>query len=162
MIMASTEPEAASCTLRPDPQRPDMARAVAAVPWGELGELPAGWKGRRRALVLWDGDCGICARCVAWAYRRDRHQRFLFAPYQSVPSPQMGDALRADCERAMQLIDRDGRRRRAGRAAILVLQGLGFWFLAPLRFPPLVWATELGYRWVAANRSFLSRFLRDR
>ncbi len=36
-----------------------------------------------RLLVLYDGYCGLCNRAVRWFLRRDRHDRFRFAPASS-------------------------------------------------------------------------------
>jgi predicted DCC family thiol-disulfide oxidoreductase YuxK len=35
------------------------------------------------ALILYDGDCGLCARVVQFTLARDRHDRFRFAALQS-------------------------------------------------------------------------------
>lgn len=34
-------------------------------------------------LLLFDGRCGLCNRVVKFVLRRDRHDRFVFAPLQS-------------------------------------------------------------------------------
>jgi predicted DCC family thiol-disulfide oxidoreductase YuxK len=126
---------------------------------GELASLPQGWRGAERVLVLWDGDCGFCGRCVEWAKRRDGRGRLLFVPYQRVPDPPLGDALRSDCARAMQAIDTGGVLRRGGRGAVFCLEQLGWTWARPLRWPPLLWLTDLGYWLVARNRRLLSRLL---
>lgn len=36
-----------------------------------------------KALMLYDGLCGFCNRSVRWVIKRDRHDRFRFAPQQS-------------------------------------------------------------------------------
>jgi predicted DCC family thiol-disulfide oxidoreductase YuxK len=36
-----------------------------------------------RALLLFDGQCGFCHNSVRWVMRRDRNDRFRFAPQQS-------------------------------------------------------------------------------
>ena len=60
----------------------------------------------------------------------------------------------------MHVITRDGERLRAGRAALFVLERIGHRrFARVMRVPPLVWFVELGYRIVAGNRRFFSRFL---
>src|SRR5271169_3926402 len=35
------------------------------------------------ALMLYDGLCGFCNWSVRWVIKRDRHDRFRFAPQQS-------------------------------------------------------------------------------
>jgi predicted DCC family thiol-disulfide oxidoreductase YuxK len=72
----------------------------------------------------------------------------------------MTPALREACKRAVHVVTSGGQTLRGGRATLFVAEQLGHRRLARLlRVPPLVWAVELGYRVVAANRSFFSRFL---
>ena len=72
-------------------------------------------------------------------------------------TPQMYRA----CALAVHVVTADGRVLRAGRAGLFVLEQLGYprWLVRPLTWPPLVWLTELGYKLVATNRSFFSKFL---
>ncbi|MFN8454110.1 MAG: hypothetical protein U0401_05440 [Anaerolineae bacterium] len=55
----------------------------------------------------------------------------------------------------------DGRTLKAGRAAMFILEEIGYplWLIRPFTWPPLVWLTELGYWIVANNRPFFSKFL---
>ncbi len=77
-------------------------------------------------------------------------------PYQEAGlSPELARA----CARAVHVLHPDGRMERAGRAALTIFEGLGWWFLAPLRWPPFIWFVELGYQLVARNRPFFSRYL---
>lgn len=72
----------------------------------------------------------------------------------------MTDALAARCARAVHVLTADGRLLAGGRACVFVLGELGWPRLARiLDRPPLVWLVEGGYRVVAANRGFFSRFL---
>jgi predicted DCC family thiol-disulfide oxidoreductase YuxK len=141
--------------LRLDESTGDAARLLA----GSLAPLPQGWVGAQRVLVLWDGECGFCGRCVEWARRRDQRARLLFVAYQRVPDPPLREPLRADCARAMQAIRTDGSLLRGGRGAVYCLEQLGWWWVRPLRFAPLGWLTDLGYWLVARNRRLLSRLL---
>lgn len=59
----------------------------------------------------------------------------------------------------MHVVFPDGRVQRAGQASITILEGLGWWWVKPLRWPPMIWFVELGYWLVARNRMFFSRFL---
>jgi len=65
------------------------------------------------------------------------------------------------CQQAAHVITADGRVIKAGRAGMFLLEALGYprWLVRPFTWPPLVWLTELGYRLVANNRMFFSRFL---
>lgn len=40
---------------------------------------PIAWTG---PVLLFDGECGLCAACVRWMIRRDRAGRLRFAPLQ--------------------------------------------------------------------------------
>jgi len=112
------------------------------------------------ALLLWDGDCGLCRRSVVWAERRDTGHTFHAVPYQQAPSPPMTPELRLACARAVHLITPEGRMLRAGRACLWVLQKIGYPVLARvLAIPPLVWAVEVIYWLVARNRRLASRVL---
>jgi predicted DCC family thiol-disulfide oxidoreductase YuxK len=72
----------------------------------------------------------------------------------------MTPALYAACARAVHVVTADGSVLRAGRACLFVLEQLGWgWKARLLTLPPFLWAVELGYRIVAANRPFFSRFL---
>jgi hypothetical protein len=71
----------------------------------------------------------------------------------------MTPALYAACERAIQVVKADGTVLRAGRAALFVLEELGWgWWARLLALPPFVWLVELGYAFVAGHRAFFSRF----
>ncbi len=72
-------------------------------------------------------------------------------------TPQLLDA----CRQAVHVITRDGQIIRAGRAALFVLAEIGYprWLVRPLLWPPLIWIVEFGYKIVAKNRPFFSRFL---
>lgn len=39
--------------------------------------------GGRAHLLLYDGECGLCDRLTQFVLKRDRHDRFRFAPLQS-------------------------------------------------------------------------------
>jgi predicted DCC family thiol-disulfide oxidoreductase YuxK len=112
------------------------------------------------ALLLWDGDCGFCRRCAAWAERRDATHAFRAVPYQQAPSPPMTPELRQACARAVHLLTPEGKMLRAGRACLWVLERIGYPVLARvLALPPLVWVVEVGYWLVARNRRLASRVL---
>jgi predicted DCC family thiol-disulfide oxidoreductase YuxK len=73
----------------------------------------------------------------------------------------MTPPLVAACEQAVHVITADGRIIKAGRAVMFILEEIGYprWLIRPFTWPPLVWFTELGYRIVANNRPFFSKFL---
>lgn len=65
------------------------------------------------------------------------------------------------CRQAVHVITADGCIIKAGRAAMFVLEAIGYprWLVRPFTWPPLVWLTELGYWLVANHRPFFSKFL---
>ncbi len=111
-------------------------------------------------LVLYDGDCGLCKWLLAWLLRWDREGRLRPVALQR---PEAGDLL-ADLDPAERmaswhLVSPDGRRVSAG-AALPSLLGL----LPGGRLPAAVLGrfsrlTNAGYRWVAAHRAGISRFV---
>ena len=109
-----------------------------------------------RPLVIFDGDCAFCRRCIAWLERHDRRRSLDFAPFQDAL---ISDQLRAACQNAVHLCKSDGQILRAGRAVLFALRFTRWNRLARLlELPPLVWLVELGYCVVARNRPFFSRF----
>jgi predicted DCC family thiol-disulfide oxidoreductase YuxK len=124
------------------------------------GRGVAGADGGGKAWVLWDGECGFCRRCVAWAVRHDRANRLRPVPYQRAPSPPMTPRLRRACARAVHVVTPEGRVLRAGRA-VLYLVGVSGWpeVVWLLGLPPLIWLIEIAYRIVAENRPLFGRFL---
>ena len=110
-------------------------------------------------LILWDGECGFCRRCVGWVRSRDTRKRFADSPYQSAPTPPMTPELRAACENAVHVVKSNGEILRAARAALFVLGRIGYPVIARvLLTPPLIWFAEIGYRIVANHRDFFARF----
>ena len=72
----------------------------------------------------------------------------------------MTPALHAACEKAVHVVKADGTILRAGRAALFVLEHIGWRRLARLLvLPPFIWAVEIGYYIVANNRPLFARFL---
>ena len=54
-----------------------VAETAAVLPdEGRVGDLPAA------PLVLYDGDCGLCARSVRWILDHERDHQIVFAPLQ--------------------------------------------------------------------------------
>ena len=94
---------------------------------------------------------------------RDAAGRIRALPYQDAPFPPMTEALRARCQRAVQLVLPDGRILSAGRAVLGVLSLLGWRRrAAALSFPPLVWAVEGVYWFIARNRNWVGRIFTGR
>jgi len=69
------------------------------------------------------------------------------------------------CKKAMHLVTDDGEILRGGRAMMFVLERINWGYgILPgfLSLPPMIWFVELGYKIIAANRQFFSRFIFNR
>ena len=117
-------------------------------------------------LMIWDGDCAFCHRSVQLAQRLDHAQRFAYAPYQSAPQVfkrPMTPQLQRACERSLHIARADGRLLHGGGAVMFFLETttrhrlLKRLFRIARSFPCIVFI-EAGYKLVARNRSFFSRF----
>ncbi|MCA9858473.1 MAG: DUF393 domain-containing protein [Thermomicrobiales bacterium] len=105
--------------------------------------------------LLYDGDCDFCTEWAGWVALRDAEQRrFLITPWQSAPSPPMTPLLQVVSKKAAQVITDDGTRLSGGRAVLFVLRETEWHpnLIRLLEHRPFVWAIDLGYRLVAANR----------
>lgn len=108
-------------------------------------------------LVLWDGECGFCRRCVVWLRKHARGHSLEFCPYQEAD---LTPELRKACSQSIHVIKMDGEILKGGRAALFLgrftrwsrLARMGEW---PI-FLPFV---ELGYSIVAKNRPFFSKLV---
>jgi predicted DCC family thiol-disulfide oxidoreductase YuxK len=114
-------------------------------------------------LVLWDGDCGFCRRCVAYLMRRDQRHRFAAMPYQNAPDSLLSPRVRAACAHSVHLKRRDGRLLKAGRAVLFALEKTAasrleaaLWRL--LRQMPFIFPIEIGYAYVASHRLLISKY----
>lgn len=66
---------------------------------------------RGRPLVLYDGECGLCARSVQFVLERDRAGRFCFAALQSDLGRAVVDRAGGDPEQLDSMVLRDERDR---------------------------------------------------
>lgn len=111
-------------------------------------------------ILLWDGACEFCRKCVEWIRTRDASGRIKPIPYQEIPSPPMTGPFRERCGRSIQLFLPGRPALSAGRAALAVLSLLGWRKTAAfLTVPPLIWGVEAAYRIVARNRTLFSRLV---
>jgi predicted DCC family thiol-disulfide oxidoreductase YuxK len=113
-----------------------------------------------RLLVLYDGECGFCAWCMAWLLRADRARRLQPVAIES----ERGRELLAGMSREQRLAswhvcDGSGLLGSGGGGAAHVLARLpgGRPAAALARRAPRV--TERAYGWIAAHRVGLGRLL---
>ncbi len=114
--------------------------------------------GKPRYTLIFDGECGICSRSVAWLNERDRDHRFEFIPFQEPAVPaRFPQISREEFESAMQLVSPDGARWQGALAVEEILKLLPRWrILGPFfRVPGIRRLADFIYRAVARNRSRL-------
>jgi predicted DCC family thiol-disulfide oxidoreductase YuxK len=117
---------------------------------------------RARAVLIYDGTCGLCQDGMAWIARRAVKDRFEFLPCQAAERrtryPWMNERT---CLEAMHLILPDGRVL-AGDAAIPeILKRLrGWrWLAQAFRLPGVEIIAPRVYAWVARHRYQISCML---
>ncbi len=112
-------------------------------------------------LVLFDADCGFCARCAMVLQRLDSRHRLAFLPLQGAASVLADIPSRQELELTLHVQDHDGRWVRGGAACLRIAAALPV--LMPLAFvgrlPFASIVVEGAYRLVARNRHRLSRVL---
>ena len=105
-----------------------------------------------RLVLFYDGECGLCHRCVAWASARDRHGRVRFAPLQGETYASLEVPRPTDLSTLVALDDR-GLQVESGAVVALLRAIGGVWGLLGLGLrlvpPPL---RNAGYRFVAKRR----------
>ncbi len=111
------------------------------------------------ARLIFDGDCGFCASCAAWA-RRHGHGRVEPVAWQALGRSglaQLGLSVE-EAEQAAWWVDSSGRLYRGHRAAGHVLGAAGGWKRAVgwlMLVPPTSWLAAGVYRLVVRYRSRL-------
>ncbi|MSY08310.1 MAG: DUF393 domain-containing protein, partial [Actinobacteria bacterium] len=104
-------------------------------------------------LLVFDGDCAFCTRCVRFIERRmRRHPRI--EPWQSLDLAAL-NLTSAQCETAVQWVDAQGAISSANIAIsrLLVSAGSGWRILGfVLMLPGIRQVSAVVYRWVAKNR----------
>jgi len=106
-------------------------------------------------MLVYDGECPFCRRCVGLVRRWDRARRVELVPFQATESWEGTAGLsRPALERAMHLVSPAGRVY-AGAAAAPPLLGLlpgGALLAAPLAWPGAERLAVAVYHWVARHR----------
>lgn len=113
-----------------------------------------------KPLLIYDGDCGFCRRWIE-RWRSRSKDRVDFAPYQKVHSAYPEISVE-DFKRSAQFIDED-EKVLSGAAGIYktlsYIRGWGWLNFLYQRLPGFAALSEWGYRVVASNRMFFSRWM---
>jgi predicted DCC family thiol-disulfide oxidoreductase YuxK len=112
--------------------------------------------GNRYPIVLFDGQCGLCARSVQFIARRDRRGVFRFAPLQGSTAAKecsrLGITRSAGDPDTMILIDGERALTRSDAALAIASQlALPWRLLRIMRIVPRP-LRDAAYRWIARNR----------
>lgn len=115
-------------------------------------------------VLLWDGDCGFCARCAAWLQTQDRKQLFEIVPHQSKSELFLAeyDLDYAQCREEIKLVTSSGNVLGGAEALNFFLDKYFPWtFVIRIikRLPPLLSMEKMMYHLVAKNRPLLSKWL---
>ena len=114
-----------------------------------------------KPVIFYDGDCGLCKWLVQWLLAWDRARELRTLPIQSPAADALLGHLSPEERLAsFHLLLPDGELVSGGPAMPELLRRLpgGGPPAAPAARAP--GATERGYRWIAANRTTLSRPIR--
>jgi predicted DCC family thiol-disulfide oxidoreductase YuxK len=113
-------------------------------------------------MLLYDGDCPMCRREVAWLQRRDRVGNLALADVAAVGfNPSRFGLTREEAMSQLHGIRRDGTLVWGMEAVRAAYQAVGLgWLVAPTRLPGMRALSDLAYRWFARNRLALGRLLR--
>lgn len=102
----------------------------------------------------------MCARCVHWLVRHDKRNTVQPCAFQDAPSPPMTPPLWEACSHALHAIEPDGTVLKGARAVFRAGEATRYRRLARvLAQPPWIWAAELVYRAIAANRSRIGGYM---
>ncbi len=111
-------------------------------------------------MVLYDGTCGFCGWSVRWVLRRDRAQRFRFAPLESATGQRLLAEHGLEREPGTVVVLDEGRAFTRGDAVLRVLRRVGGpWHLLRLGAVVPRPARDAIYDWVARNRGRLGGWL---
>ena len=109
-----------------------------------------------RAILVFDGDCGMCTTCADLVVRRLRGSPddYDVAPSQRLDLPSLG-LTRQECDESLQWVGADGAIA-SGHDAVAAVLIASRWWVRPagvaLRLPGLHALAGLTYRWVAGHR----------
>lgn len=105
--------------------------------------------------LLYDGECSLCRRAVAWVRERDLEHVVELLPFQDSSTPaRFPEVPRAQCLRAAQFVDDNGSVASGAAAVREIFRRLPRmrWLGQILTFPPFFAVARLAYWLVARTR----------
>jgi predicted DCC family thiol-disulfide oxidoreductase YuxK len=111
--------------------------------------------------LLYDGDCPICRREVAWLKRRDNADNLVCEDISALGfDPFRYGLTREEVNRELHGVQSDGTVLRGMEAVRQAYQSVGLGLLvAPTRLPGMRFLTDQMYRWFARNRLALGKLI---
>ena len=115
----------------------------------------------RQFRLLYDGDCPICSREVAWLKRRDPADNLACEDISALGFDPSGYGLtRDEVNRELHGVKSDGTVVRGMEAVRQAYRSVGLGFLvAPTRLPGVRYLSDRLYRWFARNRLALGSLI---
>jgi predicted DCC family thiol-disulfide oxidoreductase YuxK len=117
---------------------------------------------RNKAVLIYDGNCPVCGKTVAWIQDNAKRGAFEMLPCQSESMKQRFPAIkRAVCMQAMQLVLPDGTVLSGEKALPEILRRLERYGSAAALFklPGSEILSRAFYRWFADRRYHIARLL---
>ena len=112
------------------------------------------------AIVIYDPDCGFCRVSLALLLSWDRRGALRPLPLGTEEADRLlGDLTEDERNASWHVVTADGTRTSAGAALAPALALLPGGRIAAALFAHLPRTTEHAYRWVAAHRALLGRFV---
>lgn len=114
-----------------------------------------------QAVMLFDGSCGICTRTAHWVRAHDSSRRIQVLPSQTPGLMERYGLTREQVDRSAWLMEVDGDRLDDAAALNQIFRIIGdrwAWLAVPYAVPPVRWAEEHVYRWIADHRTMLARW----
>lgn len=113
---------------------------------------------REKPILIYDGDCAFCQRWI-FRWKRLTGETIDYFPFQEVKAEFPMIAL-SSLEIAVHFVDLTGRITQGAEAVFLTLQNTRWHWLLGLYQKSAIFraVSERLYRWVARNRSILSKF----
>jgi predicted DCC family thiol-disulfide oxidoreductase YuxK len=104
--------------------------------------------------LIFDGYCGFCTRAIRALERLDRNKHLRFQAWQTPGTLEAFELDQVDVQQAAWLVTTDGRRYHGAKAIVgaLAVAIQMPWLVRIFDLPPMAWAANSVYTWVARNR----------